>query len=664
MTRISLLIFVLFIVLASSAFGIDRTQLRWARSKPVIDSFDIQITTGIPNDTIPHFKRSQIRSLLYSRGPARLRLPLLVYGFEVGPDLRRLLGDRRRRVQSETLGKDTLEIKFLYLTEGFIDVKVQEEFVPVTSDTGSHAIVRISIEEGYRHFYGQKRINGDFDDSFRHRFQAIAAQLKRGRPFNPFEVAETEQLLKQHMANRGYPYGTIRKRLSPRDSTGEVDIDFDITLNDPVVFGDVIITGDQNFPEYAARRELKIKPGETYRRKDIIDSQRRLYESGYYTAFTLDKAPSTLDSLRPDFSLRLRERKAYFITAQVGASQSEVRDLEGEASLNFGKRNLFGSRRADILADYAYVLGEQDRFLIGHEYRLRVTEPWFLGLRMPLSLSTTFQPRTKDPIQDFEKRAWSVTAELSKKFGTQIKTTFGTEYENLKITGSDQIEVDSARNLIDNAIRRKIYTTIQRDSRNDLFIPSFGALVEASFEYYGGFLGGDDSFFKLQASWSRYQLLMDNFIYATRIKAGWAEPFNGSKRVPLDEALYLGGANSVRGFAENTLGPTLDVVDDEGNETTIPAGAKITLVMNQEFRFKLSNKLAFGFPLWGSTFLDIGNGFDNESRILPQNFAVSYGLGLQVISPAGPIRVDYARVLPHDDFDFAQRWHFTILYAF
>jgi outer membrane protein assembly factor BamA len=70
------------------------------------------------------------------------------------------------------------------------------------------------------------------------------------------------------------------------------------------------------------------------------------------------------------------------------------------------------------------------------------------------------------------------------------------------------------------------------------------------------------------------------------------------------------------------------------------------------------------FPLWQSVFVDVGGAFDEVEDIKPASLAVAYGTGVQIVSPAGPIRLDYARRLETDNYDFNERWHFTILYAF
>lgn len=634
-----LFILVLAGLVGQDAAAIDKAQLRWARSRPTIDSIAI--------DGNQFFKDSEIKSHLYAR---KRNIWLAIKG------------DRRSRVQRETLGRDTLEVKYLYLSNGFLNVRVGHAYEPVGKD--STALVRININEGRQFRYGHESVGGSFDSTFGWRFDHMVHRLKTGEPVNPFQLNDIKSEIKEFLANRGYPYAEITHTIDTASNADSCRITFTIRSDSLVHFGNVTVEGAVNYPEYAARRELKIVPGKIYRREDIIESQRRLFESGYYTTFQLRQAQDSEDRLRPDFLLRLRERRTRALTFKAGAAQSEVRDLQWDISAAYGQRNFLGSRRYDLLSDYSFAVGKDSR-LIKHRYRLRLTEPWFLGIRMPLTLTGEVQPRTKDAVQEFDKRSWSGSAVITKWFARRVKVILGMEYQFVKISGASPEIIEEAKTLQGNSARRKLYSSFRRDSRDDIFIPRGGSVTELSGEYFGGFLKGDDSFFKVQAEWSRYRVVWPGWISATRLKVGWAEPFGKTKSVPLDEALYLGGANTVRGFAENHLGP----LRDDGT----PAGARYIGVLNQEFRWKtvqvlnvlpLIGSIFETMPLWQSAFVDVGNGFRRIEDVRPDNFAISYGTGFQIVSPAGPIRFDYARVLDTKYFDFAERWHFTILYAF
>jgi outer membrane protein insertion porin family len=624
---------------AQPTLAVDREFLRWAGKNPVIDSIDIYGNRQIAT--------SEIRKQMYSRQRTVLQA---------------ISANRRSRIQKETINRDTLEIKYLYFINGYLGVRVDESIE--RDPTDDHALIRVSIVEGRQYRYGAKSVSGTFPDSMGANLHSIAGSLKPGRLANPLEIRSAIFEMKSYLANNGFPYAEIDYLVDTGAAASEVPILFHITSDSSVRFGKVNVEGAKNFPEYCARRELKINEGNIYRRDDILNSQRHLFESGYYTTFQLRQSPQSADRLRPDFVLAVRERKTAAVTLRTGAGQSTVRDLEWTSSAGFLKRNFLGSRRYDVSATYDFGLGRDTR-LITHSYRLSFTEPWLLGLRVPLTISTTWDPTLRDPVQDFKRTALSVSAQTSSNFGPTMKATLGFEYVGVKLTDLTGTIADSLGGTTSDASRRKLSFGFRRDSRDSIFVPRRGSLTRLNIQYYGGILGGDGSFVKIQPEWSSYQVVWPGWISATRLKGGWAHQYGDPKFTFIDEAQYLGGANTVRGYAENQLGPK----DVDGQ----PIGAEYVLIFNQEFRWRtipifnqlpLLGDLFRRWPLYQSVFFDMGNGFRTESEIKLSNLSYSYGAGVQIMSPAGPIRLDYARVIPHDNFKFTDRWHFTILYAF
>lgn len=633
-------LFIFFIlILASSTSALDREHLRWVRSKPPIKKIEIE------GNSVYSF--SDLRKRMYSK----------THGFWSA-----LRKDRRIFVQRETLGRDTLEIKYIYLKEGFLDVAVAEEFI--INENDSSAIVRVTISEGRQYFIGSRSYTGEYQKGHEWHFDRISKRLKLSKPFDIFEVRSVVFDIKTYMANSGYPYAEVSYSIDSAGPTEFDDILFHIRADSLVHFGEVTISGSNYFPKSAAQRELKIKKGNIYRRQDILDSQRRLLESGYFTTVQFTQENNGGNKLIPDFVLHVRERNPRYTTITTGAGQSDNKDLVWNLSARFGKRNFFGSRRYELLADYSFTLGG-DAGLTEHRYRVRYTEPWFFKVRMPLILTGEYQPKLQDPNRNFDRESYGISAETNRRFGLKIRTTLGLEFEFVNISGVPDDEIQLLKREEGISARRKIYGAFRRDSRDDLFVPRRGVLVEINPEYFGGFLGGDDSFAKIQASWSTYQRLKTDFISATRFKVGWSKAFAETEAVPIDEALFLGGANTIRGFSEESLGP----IGPEGEVE----GASYNFVFNQELRWKtvqvfsyipLLRDLFKSIPIWQSVFFDMGNGFRNLDDIKPEALAYGYGTGVQFISPAGPIRLDYARRIQTRRIEFDTRWHFTILYAF
>ena len=461
------------------------------------------------------------------------------------------------------------------------------------------------------------------------------------------------------LANHGYPYAEITYSIDTAAGLEVSPIAFKIRSDSLVHFGEVTVEGVDRYPEYVARRELKIKPGNVYRFEDVVQSQKRLFESGYFSTLQLNRAEDGSDRLNPNFILKVRERKTKYVTFKMGAGQSLDRDLVWALSNNFGKRNLFGSRRIDLLSDYSFSVGQDSR-LITHRYRLRYTEPWFLGIRMPLILTGEVEPKLRDDVQDYKIGTWAVSAATTKNFGLEVKTTFGFQYESVNISGvspDDEADIRRDEGL---SVRRKILFNLQARQPRQYIYPSQGFIDGNIVRILRRFPRRGRQFSIKYKPVGRVISPSGRGGFPPLASVVDGRIISGIPTISRSMTAFgLGGANSVRGFREKYLGPLYD----DGT----PKGSKYFVLFNQEFRWKtiqIFNALPFlkdlfrTLPLWQSVFFDVGNGFETFEAIRLDGLALSYGTGIQIQSPAGPIRIDYARVIKTERFEADDRFHF------
>jgi translocation and assembly module TamA len=121
-------------------------------------------------------------------------------------------------------------------------------------------------------------------------------------------------------------------------------------------------------------------------------------------------------------------------------------------------------------------------------------------------------------------------------------------------------------------------------------------------------------------------------VWAQGYRLGLGAGFRG-QQIPgftreFTERFRAGGANSVRGFATDELGPI-------SPQTQEPIGGEAVLVINEELRF--SGPRSIG----GAVFYDAGNVFP-RIKDFSLSLRHSVGFGLRYGSPIGLIRVDLA----------------------
>jgi len=493
--RLLLILTVASIILSGSIvmaqFSPDKDINRWIRKeKPVIDSIHIDYPDN-PIDTA--FKPTKVKSVLFSK---------------VTDLFRAIKRDRRRRVQRETVRRDTSEVKYLYLSNGYLGVNVNESFEPLLPD--SNVLVRISIYEGRQFIYDKLLVFGNFEEKFKDRLNGFLNSYKKGKPVDPFKLKQTAYDMKSVLANEGYPYATVDYSIDTLKDQNGTDIKFDVQSDSLVHFGSVIINGANKFDTMLVNREIGFKPGDIYRRKDIINTQKHLLETGYYLTLYLSSASADtsdkVNRLKPDFVLSLREKKTHFVSIKTGAAQDSLKDLTWTLSGSWGKRNFLRSRRLELTANASFIVFTEWRAK-DHWYRIRLTEPWFFAIRMPLTVTAQISPGAKTPYlnQDYRKESWFISVSTTRNLDDRTRLITGLQYESVNIFGLSQENQDSLKLDEGISIRRKLFVNLTRDTRNHPFIPYRGSLVNIRAEYIGGFLGGDDSFTLLEASWSKYQ---------------------------------------------------------------------------------------------------------------------------------------------------------------
>ena len=118
---------------------------------------------------------------------------------------------------------------------------------------------------------------------------------------------------------------------------------------------------------------------------------------------------------------------------------------------------------------------------------------------------------------------------------------------------------------------------------------------------------------------------LGRFALASGARLGLAAGL-GAELLPT-ERFFAGGGNTVRGYAQNSLGPSGPV--------GIPHGGHALLILNQELRA----------PRWkglgGVGFIDAGNVFRSVRGVSLRSLRIGAGAGLRFQSPIGLLRLDY-----------------------
>ena len=183
-------------------------------------------------------------------------------------------------------------------------------------------------------------------------------------------------------------------------------------------------------------------------------------------------------------------------------------------------------------------------------------------------------------------------------------------------TLEDPLPFDVVANLA------KISSAVFLDRRDDPINARKGTFTSLSFEWGSRTLGSDVSNRKLLVQQFVF-VPVGRMVLASRALVGYAF---GKDPLQFADRFRAGGATSVRGYAEDSLGPR----DSED----VPLGGDRLLILNQEARFPIYR--------WanGVVFADAGNIFAKSDPLSWRELKIGYGVGLRFDTPVGLIRGD------------------------
>jgi outer membrane protein insertion porin family len=592
----------------------------------------------------------------------------------------------KRRISQTNLIVDSGQIERFYGREGFLFTKVTPSANFYKSDSAK-AVVTFNVVEGKRVYADKLEIVGGLP-KLNSSLDKFTKKIKINEPVNDDAVKAAGQAIRDFYGDNGYALAKVEQNYLFSADSAKAIIKYAIAESSLVYNGDITIAreGRPVTDDNIMFRELRTKKGSIYNRSLNIESQQRLYSTGLLKFVALKRTgdlrfDDAQERWVTDFRLVISERKPNFVNFRTGVEQDPDFNSVFTTSASWGNRSLWGSGRKLIMnvsnslkliangtgnepdttgpSSFADLFSihsiEPVKWAIGLNY----VEPWFLGYRMPLTMAILYEPRNKNPIINKYYDRVSGEPSLAREINRYTNIKFSGKVEFVNIHDVSAADQEYFRQEGDNSVRRQLSFYGQRDTRDNILIPQRGSYSYFSFDFVGNFLGGDFSFVKSEFYWSRFNRLFGDNIVASRFRIGVLKEMGATGGSSADDRFTLGGANTVRGYAENSLGPKWTAADSVAADLIgLPKGGKLMLLGNLEIRRSLFWR--FG----GAAFTDIGSVSYDMKDFKLNKIESSAGFGLHFFTPIGPIRFDWA-VRLKKQLDLGESgWDLAILYAF
>jgi len=424
----------------------------------------------------------------------------------------------------------------------------------------------------------------------------------------------------------------------------------------------VLIKGNTKTNDHVIMREIRTRPGDLFKRSDIMRSQRELSQMAFFDpeAFDVKVEPDPARN-EVDITYVLAEKSSSQIQLQGGWGANRIVGSLNLVFDNFSTQNILNGKSWSPLPS-----GDGQRLSLSassngayyQNYNISFTEPW-LGGKKPNALTVSVYRSVSSNGQDGDNREAIEILGLTLGLGKRLKNPddYFTIYNGINFQQYKLINSQSFFSFKDGFSNNVNYNIrLGRNSVDQLIFPRRGSNFSLGLKItppYSMFDGVDDysivsdqekykyiEYYKWKYKSSWYSAFTDKLVLATKIEMGLLGAYNNNLGVAPFERFYVGGDGlsgmgmvydgreliSLRGYSNNSISPQ--------------TGATIYNKYTSELRYALS--LNPSSTMYALGFLEAGNAWDNFDNFNPFAVKRSAGFGVRIMLPMiGMMGLDY-----------------------
>jgi len=605
---------------------------------------------------------------------------------------------------------DLVSVVDKFKENGFRDARIISDSIIKNNDKTISIVV--NVEEGEKYTFGKITFVGNsvFTDRQLHGL----LRIDEGDTYNGVELKKRiaddtrpdAQDLTNLYQNNGYLFSTINPVEISADGN-VIDMEIRISEGKPAYFNNVTVVGNEKTNDHVIYRELRTRPGQLYRKENVVRTIRELGQLGFFDAQKISpnfKNPNPTDGTL-DMEYSVVESGASQIELQGGYGGGGFIGTLGLSFNNFAIKDIFKKEAYKPVPSgdgQSLALRLQaSRFY--QTYSFSFMEPW-LGGKRPVQFSTSlshtrqflYNPQTRDADKSRRFNITGVTVGLARRLSVpddyftlsqaisfqhydlqNYNTglfTFGNGYSNnlaytvglsRNNTWNDPIYPEGGSNFSVTAklsVPYSLFNNVdyealknERDALDPTDADDYARMGEIDQERYKWL-----EFYKIKTKFEWYQSVVKKLVLKSSLEFGFLGAYNNNRGVIPFERFFVGGD----GLGNYSL---------DGRESIALRGYPNQSLSSQDggsIYNKFSMELRYPITLEGQAkifvlgFLEGGTSFDNFRDYNPFDIKRSAGLGLRIFMPAfGLLGIDFGHgfaPLPGETIKNGWETHFVI----
>lgn len=595
---------------------------------------------------------------------------------------------KRSKYVEEDYKEDLVSLIDKYKENGYRDARIISDSIIYHND--KTISLNIKLEEGEQYTFGKISFVGN--TVYTDKVLGALLGINEGDTYNGVElrerIANSEDPDANDLTNAYQNYGYMFSTINPVEVSAEgnvIDMEIRISEGKPAYFNNVTVSGNDVTNDRVIYRELRTRPGELYRKSNIIRTIRELGQLGFFDAQQLTpdiKNPNPVDGTL-DIDYKVVEQGSSQIQLQGGYGGGGFIGTLGLSFNNFAIKDIFNKDAYKPVprGDGQNLSLRLQASQFFQTYSFSFSEPW-LGGKKPFQLSTSisysrqflFDPRSRRADRSRQFNITGITVGSSTRLTKPddyflFSQALSYQHYNLQNYNTGLFTFgDGSSNNLSYTIglsRNNLYT--------DPIYPTGGSNISASLKFsfpyslvngvdYGALqeeresldpsnpddfarIGEIDQqrfnwleFYKVKFKVDWYTEIAKNLVLRPSAEFGFLGAYNQDRGIIPFERFFLGG-DGLGNFALD--GREIIQLRGYPNQSlSTQDGGSIYNKFSLELRYPIT--LGAQAKIYALTFVEAGASVNSFREFDPFNLNRSAGLGVRIFMPAfGLLGIDF-----------------------
>ncbi len=565
-------------------------------------------------------------------------------------ELQKVMGLKKRTMWSwltgsgkyaeELLDADRQNLREFYRDHGYLDAHVVDTEVDFQEDS-RNLFITLTIEEGDIYSINAIKVTGYtvFSDE---ELQNLI-KLTTGDPFSPSKIRADMYAIADAYAQKGYiqPISAnttdkfiIEPEVQMHAEARQADITYVIREGVPHIVNRILITGNKNTRDKVIRREMLLQEGNVFNSEALRKSRQRIFNLGLFEDLSVDVQDGSVPH-SVDLALDVKERYSIgSFNFGGGWDTVDAWTVTGGVSA----QNVFGLAHT---IDLSTTVGSTSTlFNVDYSMPRLFDSPYTVGLDAY---------KLKREYSTYTKKSSGGGVRFGRNVTQNVMLFLKYRYEFINIYDVDEDASIRFKESEGESSTSSMSVLLRRSTINNIMLPTKGTRTEIQTEVAGGFLGADNNFYKITLNNNIYFPLYKDIALRFKGEYGFIKEYGDSEDVPIFERFYGGGATTIRGYKERSIGPK-----DENEEAI---GGSSRVVFSSEVIFPVQKEIRL------LTFFDMGDVYAADESFDFASLRKSVGVGLRLNTPFGLMRFDVGYKLDDaeiQDDDKKYAFHFGL----